>query len=35
MLAREFPDRHEIWGPQSPWTGFGGDGAGDIGQFVV
>src|SRR5689334_24103433 len=20
MLAREFPDRHEIWGPQSPWT---------------
>ncbi|WP_051807643.1 HTTM domain-containing protein [Actinoplanes subtropicus] len=20
MLAREFPHRHEIWGPQSPWT---------------
>lgn len=20
MLVREFPNRHEIWGPQSPWT---------------
>ena len=20
MLVREFPHRHEIWGPQSPWT---------------
>jgi hypothetical protein len=20
LLAREFPHRHEIWGPQSPWT---------------
>ena len=35
LLVREFPHRHEIWGPQSPWTpGLSRQMSGESGWFT-